>query len=196
MRKHGKLKFLAVLAAALFTFLSVQAPASATTGVDGFTVLYASHGDQAHHCEIAVKAGSYQAVICVDILTEIDAGSHSADGYGRVEVICQTSTGAYAPCKRIVVTGTDGRGGGGIRTFGDSCGDGAGSSACPWERFYATENVAEWLPASSSCDTQPNSDYDEWTVITDSNADVVLPSGQEFTVPIGSFSTGHYYICY
>ena len=32
--------------------LAGQLPASATTGVDGFTVLYATRGNVAHHCQV------------------------------------------------------------------------------------------------------------------------------------------------
>jgi len=50
--------------------MAAMTPASAATGTDGFTILYASQGNIAHHCEV-IGSDSYgsEAIVCVDILT-------------------------------------------------------------------------------------------------------------------------------
>jgi len=78
--------------------------AIAATGTDGFTILDADSGDVVHHCEVlggdTYKEVTYQAVVCVNIIT-----GPTSDGYyatGQAEAYCQTSGGLTDPEKTVL----------------------------------------------------------------------------------------------
>lgn len=60
--------------------MAAIAPASAATGVDGFTILYAAEGNTAHHREvIGSDSLGNEGVVCADILT----GTTSTDYWSK-----------------------------------------------------------------------------------------------------------------
>ena len=79
---------IAVPLMAIAALLAGIMPASAATGPDGFTILYADSANIVHQCGVVVtNSAGYEGVVCVDINTYADSSGYYATG--AVEVICQ-----------------------------------------------------------------------------------------------------------
>lgn len=176
--------------------LAGQLPASATTGVDGFTVLYATRGNIAHHCQVIGGANGYQAVICEDLLTGASDGEYYVKG--QIEAYCQTNSGAPVKCAAITAGGVLGQGANPPQSTGwVNCGAAAGATqACPGGRLDV-QTVPYWYSSTTGCDSYPNSNFDVWMVAEAYDVGINVPGGgQTFFANTKGYETGHYYICY
>jgi hypothetical protein len=176
--------------------LAGQLPASATTGVDGFTVLYATRGNVAHHCQVIGGANGYQAVICEDLLTGASDGEYYVEG--QIEAYCQTTSGAPVKCAAITAGGVLGQGANPPDPTGwVNCGAAAGATqACPGGRLDV-QTVPYWYSSTTGCDSYPNSNFDVWMVAEAYDVGINVPGGgQTFFANTQGYETGHYYICY
>jgi hypothetical protein len=195
------------LAAILFATAGIMAgalssPASAATGADGFTILYASSGDQAHKCNVIGDDGQYQAVICSDLVTAENSTQY--DVYGRAEGYCQTASTPHTvvQCDRVsleteLATGT------GVHTqdYEAQC-----DGNCPSGRFYVS--TPTWVyniaPAEGgACSSNAGSAYLQWDVVDSSNDLSYIETPDGYLYYLDSYnandganeSTGHYFIC-
>lgn len=191
VRGRRLFKLAAILFAAVGMIMSAITPASAATGTDGFTILYAGEGNVAHHCEV-IGSDSYgsEAIVCVDILT----GTESTDywAHGQIEAFCQKN-GVTEQCAQVDVTGTWANGAGedsGMGTW--VCGHQFG--ACSTGRNYLTSSTM-YYSSASGCSSEPNSIYDVWTVATTVEFRIELPVSDSWIYLGSNYSTGHYYVC-
>jgi hypothetical protein len=184
-------KWAAILCAGAGIAMIAMPSASASTGTDGFTILYASQGNVAHRCEV-IGSDSYgsQAIVCVDILT----GTGSTDYWarGRIEAFCYKN-GATEQCAQVDITGTWASGAGILSGMGQwVCGHQYG--ACTTGRPSITSS-AEFYGSGSGCSSLPNSTYDLWTVADQGTTGIELPVSGKWIYLGANFSTGHYYVC-
>jgi hypothetical protein len=181
-------------------------PASAATGEDGFPILYASHADGAHKCEIVGKYGAYQDVVFADIITsEVTPSDYYS--YGQVEVICQHIVGSTATdvqCANVDEHGeiSSAQPNSEVPTPEFVCGHQYGP--CATDRNYIqTNKLLEYNYISNSgCGEDPNTIRDMWMIVLQ-GTQIELPVVAKFvTLEAGSgandgssFSSGHYYVC-
>jgi hypothetical protein len=196
-----------LIAAAGITTAAIQ-PASAATGPDGFTILNALSDAQAHKCNVIGGDGSYQAVVCSDILTYEGATDYYA--YGRAEAYCQTASSAHTvvPCENIFEA-TQLSTGDGTNTGTYTLGCGTGGPACPDGRLYKSTRNWDYSihnAGGGTCSSNPGSSYDVWDVVWGGGVDgasIQTPDGAWYYLSSfygngndgGNESTGHYYIC-
>lgn len=199
MTTRARLRTAALLAGlALIATLGIPT-AGAATGSDGFPILYASVGQEAHKCEV-VDSDQYgnQAVICADLITSPTFDITSNNVYypyyvwAEAEALCQTSAGVVEQCANIVVNAevadaSSGAAGSATKV----CGHAAG--ACPVGRLTVDTN---YLQYDSSVGCSSDSPYDVWGLVLGGGATVIeLPkSGKNVTLG-SNFSTGHNWIC-
>jgi hypothetical protein len=210
---HRLSKIAAVIFAAAGMMTGTISQASANTGAGGLTILYASSQNMAHACNVIRDDGSYQAVVCSDIVTY--EGSTDYYAYGRTEIICQTSSTPHTirACNSIWAYDTleagDGTNTGEFPPAKSSC---AGN--CPSGRFYLS--TSNWVykiadAQGGRCSSNLSSSYVLWNVVWGQNApsnnyitEGSLPDGTVFSVGSdssypandnGNESSGHYFIC-
>jgi len=208
MSKHVLLRAFAVFAGIVALFTVGFGSASAATGPGGFTILYASHGDEAHHCTSIGNDGTTEGIICADIVTSSTSGSFPYYSSGQVEAYCQTiSSGAVVQCANInevvgifdparhVVLGS--------RFCGHTDG------ACPVGRVDEStgsglSNGDFYWTSDTGCDTNPDSSYVNWSeVLGTGETTIELPhSDKTLALDPGAgandgddYSSGHYYVC-
>jgi hypothetical protein len=192
----------AIIAAAAGIMMGVVSPASADTGSDGFTILYASSQQGAHKCNVIGDDGTYQAVVCSDLVTAENSTQY--DVHGQAEAICQRSTThAVVPCKSINLVTSLATGNGSVSAAaGSGC---WGRDPCPDGRFYVSTgnwvyNIANSAPA---CWSNAGSAYLQWDVVWGQGWDTYIqtPDGSTYYLANAQLndgsneSTGHYYIC-
>lgn len=183
-------KLAAILSAAAGMMMAAVSPASAATGTDGFTILYASQGNIAHHCEV-IGSDSYgsEAIVCADILT----GTGSTDYWSRaqIEAFCYKN-GVTEQCAQVDVTGTWANGTGKNYGMGQwVCGHQFG--ACATGRNNVISG-ALYYSSASGCSSETNSTYDVWTVATQ-GTEIELPVSAKWVYLGSNYSTGHYWVC-
>jgi hypothetical protein len=208
MFKFRKLS-LALALTASAVLLGTSLPASAATGEDGFTILYAGYGDDAHQCGVVGSvngsAGLYQAVVCADIITsEVTPTDYYA--YGQVWAYCQEGSGSSAV--NVQCAGVDF--GGALYDDADGYVAGVGWWACghQYGACSAGRNLLSTYPeqiaytSNTDCGQDPTSDHDVWMNVLQ-GAEIEIPYYDD-TVQLVSgsgandgsnFSTGHYYVC-
>ncbi|MEY9863622.1 hypothetical protein ABH935_009275 [Catenulispora sp. GAS73] len=199
MTARARLRTAALLTGlALIATLGIPA-ANADTGSDGFPILYASVGQEAHKCEV-IGSDQYgnQAVICADLMTipTFDLSSNNVYYpyyvWAEAEALCQTSAGVVEQCANILVNAEVADGAVGAAGSSSSvCGHAAG--ACPVGRLTADTNFLSYN-SSVGCSSDPH--YDVWGIVLGGGATVIeLPkSGKNITLG-SNFSTGHNWIC-
>ena len=183
-------KLAAILSAAAGMMTAAVSPASAATGTDGFTILYASQGNIAHHCEV-IGSDSYgsEAIVCVDILT--GTGSTYYWSRGQIEAFCYKN-GVTEQCAQVDTEGTWANGAGANSGMGQwVCGHQFG--ACSTGRNYLTSRVL-YYSSASGCSSETNSTYDVWTVATQ-GTEIELPVSGKWVYLGSNYSTGHYWVC-
>lgn len=192
----------AIVSAAAGIMLGVVLPASASTGAGGLTILYASSQQQAHKCNVIGDDGTYQAVICSDLVTAEDSTNY--DVHGRAEAICQTSSAPHVivACKNVNLNTSLATGNGSVtRDYGLLCG---GDSPCPDGRFYvSTANWVYSIAGAGGCSSNTGSAYDQWDVAWGPEYDTYIqtPDGSKYYLDYTNAndgdneSTGHYFIC-
>jgi hypothetical protein len=208
MRARRLRKWTAILAAAAGIVLATNLPASAATGVDGFTILNAHSSAQAHKCNVIGEDTEYQAVVCADLFTSEYAGDYYVIAGG--EAYCQYTAAPHdlVPCKAIsdYVSLSTGDGGKTAQQSG-ICNT---RPVCPDYRVLAQTVTWDYSVAAATgndvCSTKPGSAYNVWAVIWGGETSIQVPDGNEWILgqpSAGSLpandgtneSTGHYYVC-
>jgi hypothetical protein len=174
--------------------------ASAATGVDGFTILNASAGNEAHVCHILGTDDDYhEAIVCVDINTKVSGDEVLIQG--QVESYCQDDNGTVVQCANIMSGGEISSAGGVWSEYAADCGHSLGS--CPTGREYA---YSSWMgdgteAGESGCAS--NTAEAIWSIALGVGTTIELPGSDDSytlsnTDPNDGVneSTGHYYICY
>jgi hypothetical protein len=192
---------LAVTASALL--LGTAIPASAATGTDGFTILYADYGDSAHHCTVVgTPVDGYEAVVCADIITsEVDSSDY--DAYGQIEAYCQTTKGVMVECAQIYAYNQFYSASGDAFTGGDLiCGHASGACSSGRNEISTMNEGEIHYTSNSGCSSEPDSDHDVWTEVLAGTAIELPVSDHKVLVESGSgandgnsFTSGHYYVC-
>lgn len=89
------------LLASTVALVGMTTTASAATGADGFTILDASAGNQAHVCHILGTDDDYhEAIVCVDINTKVSGDQVLIQG--QLEAYCQDDNGTVVQCANIM----------------------------------------------------------------------------------------------
>jgi hypothetical protein len=192
----------AIIAAAAGIMMGLVSPASADTGSGGFTILYASSHQGAHKCNVIGDDGTYQAVVCSDLVTAENSTQY--DVHGQAEAICQRSkTHVVVPCESVNIDTSLATGNGSVSAaYGPQCG---GDVPCPDGRYYVSTpnwvyNIANSAPA---CWSNAGSAYLQWDVVWGQGwaTFIQTPDGSKYYLadaPLNdgaNESTGHYYIC-
>jgi hypothetical protein len=196
MMKHGKRGIMALLFMTALAILGTSVPASAATGPDGFTILYASQGNIAHQCNVIGQADGYQAVVCADVLTGTGSTYYWIEG--QVEAYCQTTSGVAVRCAQVDAAGRLSSGTGGDNPVGTwVCGHQYGQ--CSAGRN--TIRTAAWyIYSASGCASSASAAV--WMVAWGGLTQIELPVSDEW-VTLGSGnandgsneSSGHVYVC-
>jgi hypothetical protein len=188
------------LLASTAALVGTTASASAATGPDGFTILDASAGDEAHVCLILGTDDDYhEAIVCVDINTKVSGDEALIQG--QVEAYCQDDNGTVVQCANIMSAGEISSVGGVWKEYAADCGHSLGS--CPTGREYA---YSPWMDdgteaGESGCASNPVEAL--WSIAFGGDTTIELP-GSDDSYTLGNSdpndganeSTGHYYICY
>jgi len=194
----------AIISAAAGITMGVVSPASADTGSGGFTVLYASSQQGAHQCNVIGDDGTYQAVVCSDLVTAENSTQY--DVHGQAEAICQTSSTPHVivACGAVDIDTSLATGNGSVTSPTEgSCG---GTKRCPDGRYYVSTpnwvyNIANSAPA---CWSNAGSAYMQWDVVwggSQYDGYIQTPDGRMEYLSLANLndgvneSTGHYYIC-
>jgi hypothetical protein len=207
MIKLRKRSLAAIALTASAVILGTTLPASAATGADGFSILYASQGDtaMAHKCGVVGSADGYQAVVCADIVTsEVTPSDYYS--YGQIWAYCQKGSGSTAvnvQCAQVEFDGTFADAAEGVRGTVGSWVCGHQYGACSTSRNeLSMYNSRIQYTSNSGCGSDPNTNHDVWTNV-DQGAEIELPVSDKWVyLESGSgandgsnFSTGHYYVC-
>jgi len=189
--------------------ISRAALASADTGPDGFTILYADSGDIVHHCEIIGSdygepyTGSapttLEAVVCVDINTY--GGSAGYYATGAVEAFCEENDNASEtfPCPMINIHGIFANGDSPATTASYNCdGDCGGGRPTSYTATY---------DYTGGADCTSSSGHDVWSEAA-GNTTIYLPTYSDglvydslYEVATGgandgaNYSSGHFWVC-
>lgn len=193
----------AIVSAAAAIMMGVVSPASADTGAGGFPILYASSHQMAHKCNVVGDDGTYQAVLCSDLVTAENSTQY--DVHGQAEAICQTSSTPHVivACESISIVTSLANGHGYVSGgYGPLCG---GDAPCPDGRYVVSTpnwvyNIANSAPA---CWSNASSAYLMWDVAWGSEyyTYIQVPDGTKYDLAYANLndspneSTGHYYIC-
>jgi len=188
------------LLASTVALVGTTASASAATGEDGFTILNASAGNQAHVCHILGTDDDYhEAIVCVDINTKVSGDQVLIQG--QLEAYCQDDNGTVVQCANIMDGGEISSTGGVWQQYAADCGHSLG--ACPTGREYAH---SPWMgdgteAGESGCAS--NASEALWSIAVGVATTIELPgSDDSYTLSNtgpndgANESTGHYYICY
>ncbi len=195
IRKLRGMGLIVIPALAVAALLGSVMPASAATGPDGFTILYADSGNIVHHCEVLGTDGTdQQAVVCVDIVT-----GETSDGYyaeGEVEAYCQTTGGVTIQCHGIYLDGLFANAGSsGYAATTEGCSDISGP-ACPTGRLV----LSIWsYDYTSGQDCTTTSTHDVWDEVV-GDTDITTYNGSYEVELTGandgsSYTSGHYWVC-
>jgi hypothetical protein len=191
------LRRLLALAAAIAACAAVAVtPAQAAT----FTILHANLGQEAHTCVAFGNDGTYQAVLCVDILTGWEADGSAYYGQGQVELLCEKGTQVVGCQQASVTAGLYNEGDTGWEGYSFECSQALGFNPCvgDGQRNYVLLNSIELTSTSPSCSADPNDPNALWTVAF-GGAVFILPDGNYANFnngnDDGNESTGHYFVC-
>jgi hypothetical protein len=175
---------------------------------DGFPILYASAGQQAHVCTVIGSAEdsnideTVQGVVCADLVTSSGSGDYMA--LAQVELICQTTEGATVQCADAVTTAElSNVSGGVVETSGAwQCGHSYGPCATG-RNYVKTINYTYSGTSMSDCSSNAGSATDTWGLaVGDGSTKIELPGSDDWVSLSSSNaddgtnqSTGHHYIC-
>ena len=192
-RKLRGLGLLAVPLMAVAALLGGIMPASAATGPDGFTILYADSGNIVHQCGV-IGEDQYgeQAVVCVDINTYGDSSGYYATG--AVEAYCQEGNPeTTVACQGIYIDGLLANADSGATTNTYKCYEDCGGGR---EIF----SVATYSYTGGH-DCTSSSGHDVWAeALGDTEVDINgasdnTVSDSSFANDNGAHSTGHFWVC-
>jgi len=192
-RKLRGLGLLAVPLMAVAALLGGIMPASAATGPDGFTILYADSANIVHQCGV-IGEDQYgeQAVVCVDINTYGDSSGYYATG--AVEAYCQDGNPeTTVACQGIYIDGLLANGDSGPTTNTYKCyGNCGGGRAILYVATYSY---------TGGHDCTSSSGHDVWAeALGDTEVDINgasdnTVSDSSFANDNGTHSTGHFWVC-
>ncbi|HEX3513595.1 MAG TPA: hypothetical protein VHT26_06310 [Trebonia sp.] len=191
-RRKGFVAALGVMAGLAIT--SIAVPASAATGPDGFTILYASQAQGAHKCEVVGTRDQYgnEGVVCADLWTSSDGAGHYFVR-GDVEAYCQNSANVVVECPSIE-SESQLTAGNGVSTRTPIFGCGGALAACPVGRWNDYTDGFEYT-TNTGCASNPDSLNQVWNVALMGGTFIELPQSDKTVTPSANWSTGHYYIC-
>jgi serine/threonine-protein kinase len=188
------------------------APSPSSTGTadaDGFPILYASAGDQAHVCAVIGSAydsnvsATVEGVVCADILTAGGSGGYTAQA--QLELLCQTTTtDADVQCADVIAQGELSNDAGSVvASTGDyQCGHSSG--ACATGRNYVKTGTYSYSGFSmSNCTSNAGAATDTWGLaLGGGDTKIELPGSDDWVSLStsnaddgGNQSTGHNYVC-
>ena len=187
-----------------------SAPSPSSTGTadaDGFPILYASTGQEAHECTIIGSAEdsnigeTVQGVVCADIVTS--SGSGGYDALAQIELICQTTEGATVQCADAITTAELSNASGGVVETSGAWQCGHSYGPCATGRDYVKTINYTYADSMSDCTTNPGADTDTWALAVGSGSTEIELPGSDDWVSLSSAnaddganqSTGHHYIC-
>ena len=190
---------LAILASTA-ALVGTTASASAATGVEGFTILDASAGNEAHVCHILGTDDDYhEAIVCVDINTKVSGDQVLIQG--QLEAYCQDDNGTVVQCANIMDGGEISSTGGVWSSYAADCGHSLGP--CPTGREYAHSSWMGDGTESGESGCASNTSEALWSIAVGVSTTIELPgSDDSYTLSNtgpndgANESTGHYYICY
>lgn len=191
-RRKGFAAALGVMAGLAISGISL--PASAATGPDGFTILYASQGAVAHKCEVVGTRDQYgnEGVVCADLFTSSDGAGHYFVR-GDVETYCQNSSNVVVECASMESV-SQLTAGNGVSTRSPILGCGHALGACPVGRWNTYSDDFEYS-TNSGCASNPDSLNQVWNIDWMGGTFIELPHSDKTVAPSANWSTGHYYIC-
>jgi len=185
------------------------APSSSTvTDADGFPILDASAGQQAHACTIigsatdpAIKE-TVQGVVCADVITAAKSGGYTVQG--QLQVYCQTAAAVDVQCADVIAQGQLANAVNGVvaSTGAYQCGHSYG--ACATGRNYVPTGTYSYSGSTmSDCSSNGVSTTDAWGLALGSNDTRIELPGSDAWVSLSAAnandnpnqSTGHQYIC-
>jgi serine/threonine-protein kinase len=187
---------------------STPSPSSTgTADADGFPILYASTGQQAHVCTVIGSAEdsnideTVQGVVCADIVTSSGSGGYSA--LAQVELICQTPEGATVQCADAITTAELSNASGGVVETSGAWQCGHSYGPCATGRDYVKTINYTYADSMSDCTTNPGADTDTWGLAVGGGSTKIELPGSDDWVSLSSAnaddganqSTGHHYIC-
>jgi serine/threonine protein kinase len=178
------------------------------TDAGGFSILYASAGQQAHDCTILGSAedsnigAAVQGVVCADIVTSSDSGGYLA--LAQIEVYCQTPEGATVQCADALTQAELSNASGGVAETSAAWQCGHSYGPCATGRNYVkTINFSYSGMSMSDCSSNVGATTDAWGLALGSGSTKIELPGSDDWVSLSSSnaddglnqSTGHYYIC-
>ena len=188
---------------------SAPSPSSTTvTDADGFPILYASTGQQAHACTVIGSAAdsnigeTVEGVVCADIITSSGSGGYAIQG--QLELYCQTTAAVDVQCADVIAKGELSNALDGVvaSTGSYQCGHSYGS--CATGRNYVKTGSYSYSGITmSDCSSNGGSATDAWNLALGSGATEIELPGSDKWVTLSSSnandnpnqSTGHQYIC-
>jgi hypothetical protein len=166
-------------------------------------------GSEAHQCIDFYNDGSYQAIICADILT----GSTSSGYYakGQAEAYCQNESGKVVNCDQIYLDSymydSANVGSPGTDDTYQCVDDATGYPNCPGngDREYQPLDQLNYSSSQynlNNCASNTSADNQVWTVVF-SGSQIELPDGNWGNLGEGGTqpndgqnqTSGHYFIC-
>jgi hypothetical protein len=191
MRTFSKRGLIAAAIMAIAMLAGNALPASADTGPDGLTILYADDGDLVHDCvQIGTDQEGYDAVVCVDIDTYGSGDTYYATG--EIEAYCQDGSAAdLVNCDSITIDGIFANQSHGGYEETTSC----SGSACGGGRFIYAIDTFDYT--NTDCTTALSNEI--WAEAA-GDTQIDTPGGGDFTVADyandgDNYSTDHYWVC-
>jgi serine/threonine-protein kinase len=181
---------------------------STVTDADGFPILDASAGQQAHACTIIGSATdptlkeAVQGVVCADVITAAKSGGYTVQG--QLQVYCQTAAAVDVQCADVIAQGQLANAVNGVvaSTGAYQCGHTYG--ACATGRNYVPTGTYSYSGVTmSDCSSNGVSTTDVWGLALGSNDTRIELPGSGAWVSLSAAnandnpnqSTGHQYIC-
>ena len=187
----------------------VQSPPSgAVTDDDGFPILDARTGQEAHSCTVIGSAtdptidATVQGVVCADVITAATSSGYSAQA--QLELVCETPAGADVQCADVIAQGELANAVGGVVATTGSYQCGHAYGACATGRNYVKTGIYSYTGLTqSNCSDNGVSTTDVWGLaLGGGDTQIELP-GSDKLVTLSSAnendnpnqSTGHQYVC-
>ena len=185
-----------------------SAPGAAVTDADGFPILDASTGAQAHTCTVLGSAAdsnigqTVQGVVCADLLTAAGSGGYTVKG--QLELVCETPAGADVQCADVIAKGELANAAAGVVATTGSYQCGHSYGACATGRNYVTTGTYSYPgTTASACSSNGGSTTDAWGLaLGGGDTQIELPGSDKWVSlssstadDNGNESTGHQYIC-
>jgi Protein kinase domain len=185
-----------------------SASGSTVTDADGFPILHASTGQQAHSCAIIGSAAdstinqTVEGVVCADVITSAGSGGYAVQG--QLELYCQTVAAADVQCADVIAQGELANGLNGVVASTGSYQCGHSYGACATGRNYVKTGSYSYSGLTmANCSSNGASITDVWGLaLGNSDTEIELPGSDKWVSLSASNandspdqSTGHQYVC-